>query len=79
MNKLAHGSALRARLRREQANKAEKQGIVADSKEVRMALMAQVHNGDKTLEEVQAALKKIKRNAKKEGKITRNQAYLGKY
>jgi len=64
----------KANLKREEAD-----GNVADSREVRMALMAQVHSGEKTLEEVQAELKKIKRNAKKSGKITRNQAYTGRY
>ena len=56
---------------------AESDGRVADSLDVRMALMEQVRSGEKTLEEVQAELKKIKRNAKKNGKITRNQAYTG--
>ncbi len=65
--------------RRDDADNAENMGIVADSVEVRKALMQQFHDGVKTLEEVQAELASIKRGAKKAGKITRNQAYLGRY
>lgn len=54
----------------------ESDGIIADSIDVRKALMQQVHSGEKTLQEVQSELKKIKRNAKKNGKITRNQAFI---
>ena len=54
----------------------ESKGIVADSTDVRMALMEQVRTGEKTLEEVQKELKKIKRNAKKNGLITKNQAFI---
>lgn len=54
----------------------EAKGNVADSMDVRKALMAQFHSGEKTLEQVQAELKKIKRNAKKNGQVTRNQAYM---
>lgn len=57
---------------------AESQGMVADSMEVRIALMEQVHRGERTLEDAQAELKRIKRNAKKNGQITRNQAYTGR-
>jgi uncharacterized membrane protein YdfJ with MMPL/SSD domain len=69
---------------RTQANKAalsqaEKDGVVADSMDVRKALMARVNSGEITLEEAQAELKKIKRGAKAAGKITRNQAYTGRY
>jgi dynactin complex subunit len=53
----------------------EAKGIVADSLEVRMALMEQVKSGEKTLAQVQAELKKIKSNAKKNGMITRSQAF----
>ena len=57
---------------------AESKGIVADSKEVRLALMQKFHSGEKTLEEVQAELAAIKRGAKKNGKLTRDQAYRGR-
>ena len=53
----------------------EKAGNIADSTDVRMALMEQVRTGEKTLEEVQKELKKIKRNAKKNGQITKSQAF----
>lgn len=62
--------------KRANVNRCEKEGLIADSDEVRMALMQQVRSGEKTLPEIQAELKKIKRNAKKNGKITRNQAFV---
>ena len=61
--------------KRANVNRCEKDGLIADSNEVRMALIKQLHSGEKTLPEIQAELKKIKRNAKKNGKITRNQAF----
>lgn len=54
---------------------AEASGEVADSMAVRTALVEKMHAGEMTLEEVQAELKRIKRNAKKNGQITRDQAY----
>ena len=56
----------------------EAAGNVADSMEVRLALMARVHAGEITLEDAQAQLKRIKSSAKRAGKITRNQAFLGR-
>ena len=61
--------------KRRNVKKCEEDGVVADSTEVRMALMAKVASGECTLEEVQTELKKIKRDAKKNGKITKNQAF----
>jgi len=61
--------------KRAAVNQAESDGVVADSMEVRLALMEQVKSGEKTLEEVQAELKKIKRLAKKNGMVTRPQAF----
>ena len=69
----------RRQISKDNVKREESEGNVADSLKVRMALMEQVRSGEKTLEEVQAELKKIKRNAKKSGKITRNQAYTGRY
>lgn len=69
---------LEIRERRNAQNEAEAQGRVADSMEVRLALMARVHSGEITLEAAQAELARIKRGAKAAGKITRNQAYLGR-
>ena len=64
----------RWRSRREAMRKAEAEGTVADSMEVRQALMLRVHAGEITLEAAQAELARIKRNAKKNGLITRDQA-----
>lgn len=62
----AHKDALR---------KAEASGQIADSMEVRTALMERVHKGEITLEAAQAELKRIKRGAKAAGKVTRSQAF----
>lgn len=51
--------------------RAEADGSLADSMDVRMALVAKVHSGEITLEQAQAELKKIKREATKNGKTTR--------
>lgn len=56
---------------------AEAEGRVADSIEYRKTLMLRVTNGEITLEHAQAELAKVKRDAKNNGKITRNQAYNG--
>ena len=53
----------------------EAAGSVADSMDVRIALMARVHSGEITLVQAQAELKKIKSGAKKAGKVTRAQAF----
>lgn len=64
--------------RRQLQRDAEAAGRVADSMEVRTALMARVHSGEITLEQAQTELKRIKNGAKRAGKITRNQAWLGR-
>lgn len=46
-------------------------GIVADSDAVRAALVAKMHAGEMTLEQVQAELKRIHREAKKNGQPIR--------
>ena len=56
---------------------AEADGRVADSREVRLALMAKVHAGEMSLVDAQAELARLQRGAKRAGKITRNQAFLG--
>lgn len=56
-------------------NKADADGLVADSKAVREELVRKMQAGEMTLEQVQAELKRIKRDAKKNGKITRDQAW----
>ncbi len=55
---------------------AEASGQVADSMDVRKALMSRVSSGEITLEQAQAELENIKRGAKKAGRVTRNQAFL---
>jgi hypothetical protein len=61
--------------KRDALKAAEASGQVADSMEVRLALMARVHSGEITLEQAQAEPKKIKAGAKKAGKLTREQAF----
>ncbi len=53
----------------------ESLGLVADSMDVRMELVRQMSAGEKTLAEVQSELKRIKRDAKKNGKVTRSQVW----
>lgn len=65
----------RAREKRDAVNKAEAEGKIADSMEVRGELIAKMERGELTLVEVQAELKRIKRNAKKNGMMTRSQAF----
>jgi hypothetical protein len=64
--------------RREHQKAMEAGGRVADSMDVRLALMARVHAGEITLEAAQKELAAIKRGAKRNGLITRNQAFLGR-
>jgi hypothetical protein len=60
---------------RDAHKKAEASGEVADSMEVRMAIMKRVHDGEITLEAAQAELIRIKRSAKRNGLKTRDQFY----
>lgn len=61
--------------KRETVRSAEANGQVADSMEVRLALVHRMNTGELTLAQVQAELKRIKRDAKKNGKVTRAQAF----
>lgn len=61
--------------KRHALNEAEQAGKVADNIDVRKALMARVHNGEITLAQAQAELKKIKSGAKKAGLLTRAQTF----
>lgn len=54
---------------------AEAAGEVADSMDVRKALMQLVHSGEITLEAAQKELARIKREAKASGKTTRAQVF----
>lgn len=65
----------RSLARREALRKAEAAGEVADSRSVRMALIRKMDAGEMTLEEVQAELRRIQRNAKREGRKTRDQFF----
>jgi hypothetical protein len=58
--------------RRDALQRAEAAGEVADSKTVRDELVRKMHAGEMTLEQVQAELSRIQRNAKREGKKTRD-------
>lgn len=64
-----------AREKRDAVKEAERRGQVADSMDVRKALMERFHSGEITLEQAQAELKKIKRGAKAAGQLTRAQAF----
>lgn len=68
-----------AQERKRSLRDAEVAGMVADNMEVRKALMARVDSGEMTLAQAQDELKQIKRGAKKAGKITRHQAYIGRF
>lgn len=61
--------------KRRHVDKCESEGLIADSMDVRERLMERVCSGEITLEQAQSELKRIKRNAKKNGMITRSQAY----
>lgn len=67
----------RAQASKAALKQAEADGRVADSMDVRMALMARVDRGEITLEQAQKELAQIKRGAKAAGKITRANAYRG--
>lgn len=54
---------------------AEEQGIVADSTEFRLSLVAKLKSGELTIEQAQAQLRTVKRDARKNGKKTRSQIW----
>jgi hypothetical protein len=64
--------------RKDALRNAEAAGQVADSMDVRRAIMARFDRGEITLEQAQAEIAKIKRGAKAKGQITRAQAFRGK-
>ena len=61
--------------KRRAVEQAEENGDIVDSMEARLALMAKVESGEIPLEEAQLALKKLKREGKKRGLLTRQQVY----
>jgi hypothetical protein len=54
---------------------AEASGAVADSMDVRRHLIARMDAGEITFDQMQAELKRIKASAKRNGQLTRAQAY----
>lgn len=56
-------------------DKAEKDGKIADSMDVRLSIMSRVHSGEITLLEAQEELKNIKKNASKNGMTTRSKLW----
>ncbi|MCO3132710.1 hypothetical protein FA228_31610 [Pseudomonas aeruginosa] len=56
-------------------NAAEESGLVADSKEFRAELVARIYAGEITWEQAQEELRKVKRDARKNGKKTRAQIW----
>lgn len=73
MNKRTRQDAVHDK--RNALDKADAAGEVADSMAVRTKLVEQMNRGEKTLAEIQAELATIKRNAKKNGKLTRTQVW----
>ena len=73
---MAKGDAWwRRRAKQEELKRAEAAGEVADSLEVRMALLKRMEAGELTGEQVKAELASIKRGAHKAGKVSREEAY----
>lgn len=56
----------------------ESEGNVADSMDVRLAIVARIKSGEMSLQEGQAELRRIQRKARQAGLITRAQAYRGR-
>jgi hypothetical protein len=61
--------------KREAVDKADEAGELADSMAVRTEIMRRIEAGEITLTEGQQELKQIKRDAKKNGKLTRQQKW----
>lgn len=57
---------------------AEAKGEVADSMEVRLAIMARADAGEITFQEAQDQIRKLKAGAKRQGKTTRSRVYSGR-
>lgn len=55
----------------------EAEGAVADNMEVRTAIVERIMSGEISIEQGQAELRRIKREAKANGKITRADAWQG--
>lgn len=57
---------------------AEEGGLVADSMDVRLQIVAKIKAGEMSLQEGQAELKRIQRKAKQNGQLTRAGIYSGR-
>lgn len=64
-----------ASAKRRAVNEADAAGEVCDSMAVRTALIERLHKGELTLDQVQTELKRIKREGKKKGMLTRAQVF----
>lgn len=63
--------------RRRHANDLEAEGKVADNMDVRLDIVRRIKAGEITLEQGQAELRRIQRQAKANGQVTRGQAWRG--
>lgn len=63
------------RRKREAVKDAEANGLIADSMAVRLELVGRAARGEIAPEQMQEELKRIKREAKKKGLLTRDQVY----
>ncbi len=61
--------------KRAAVKKAEASGEIADSMEYRKSLVEKMKRGEMTLEQIQSELAKTQRAAKRNGKMTRAEAY----
>lgn len=59
-----------AQRKKKLVNSAEERGLIADSMTVRLELIARVKNGELTLDQAQAELKRIQRNAAGASRMT---------
>jgi len=55
--------------------KLEREGLIADSMDVRMSLVKKIYQKEITIEQSRAELKRIRRNAKKHGQTTRDRVW----
>ena len=62
-------------MKRNAVNTAEASGQVADNMDVRLSIVKRMKSGDITLDQGKKELAAIKRNAKRNGLITRQQAW----
>jgi hypothetical protein len=68
----------RDRLRWQRIRAAEDAGVVADSTEARAEIVDRIKSGELTLDEGQAMLRRIQRDAHKNGMVTQHEAGQGK-